>query len=128
MDFPRGLKYSKDYCWVKLEGDVCTVGIIEPAVKKIKELVFINLPKKGKNIKQGETYTSLEAIKWSGHLTSPVSGKIIEVNESLFQEPSRINKKPYECWIMKVKLKDKKELEELMNSKEAKNFYSSLIK
>ncbi len=110
---PKNLYYNKDYSWVKIEGDTAIVGIIEPAAKRVKEFVFIMLPKKGKKIKIGETYVSLEAIKWSGHLSSPVSGEIIDVNESLFDNPSKINKKPYDSWIMKVKLDNKEQIKKL---------------
>jgi len=128
MEFPNNLKYNQDYSWVKVEKDVAIIGIVEPAAKKVKEFVFINLPEKGKMIKQGETYVSLEAVKWSGHLSSPVSGKIIEVNEPLFDKPSKINNDPYGSWIMKIKLSNMKEIDKLMDSKEANNFYLSKIK
>jgi glycine cleavage system H protein len=122
-EFPEGLLYNKDNSWVKIEGDIAIVGIIEKAAKKVKEFVFIKLPEKGKEIKKGEIYVSLEAIKWSGHLSSPISGKIIDVNEELFDEPSKINKDPYGSWIMKVKLKNKDELKELMDNEKAKEYY-----
>jgi len=96
--------------WVVQEGEIATVGVNEEAAKKVKEFVFIQLPKKGTKIKQGEDYCSLEALKWSGHIESPVSGEIIEVNDALFDEPSRINKDPYGSWIMKVKLSAANEL------------------
>jgi len=118
-DLPKELLYNKDYSWVKIEGDIAIVGVIDSAAKKVKEFVFVNLPEKGKKIKQGETYVSLEAVKWSGHLSSPVSGEIVEVNEKLFDEPSLINRDPYGCWIMKVKMSNKEELKMLMNAKEA---------
>ena len=73
---------------------------------------------KGKMIKKGETYVSLEAVKWSGHLSSPVSGEIIDVNEELFDEPSLINRDPYGSWIMKVKMSNPEELKELLNAKQ----------
>ncbi|MEM0230803.1 MAG: glycine cleavage system protein GcvH [Candidatus Woesearchaeota archaeon] len=120
---PKNLKYDKNYSWIKVDGDIAEVGIIEPAAKKVKEFVFIALPDKGSMIKRGETYASLEAVKWSGHLPSPVSGKIIEVNEQLFDTPSNINSSPYSSWIMRVKLSNRKELEELMSSEEAEKFY-----
>jgi len=125
--FPKDLKYNKDYSWIKIEKDIATVGVIEPAAKKVKEFVFIKLPEKGKKIKQGETYVSLEAVKWSGHLSSPVSGDIIEVNDSLFDEPSKINKTPYKSWIMKVKLENKSKITDLMDSKKAVKFYTLKI-
>ncbi len=125
---PADLKYNNDYSWIKIDGDTATIGITEPAAKKVKEFVFIKLPEKGKKIKQGENYVSLEAVKWSGHLSSPVSGEIIEVNDSLFDEPSKINKDPYRSWIMKVKIKDKKEVDKLLDSTEAKKTYEAKIK
>jgi len=122
-DFPKELLYNKDYSWIKIDKDVATVGIIELAAKKVKEFVFVQLPEKGRRIKQGETYVSLEAVKWSGHLSSPVGGEIIEVNDSLFDEPSRINKNPYGSWIMKIKIEDKTEINKLMDSRQAIKFY-----
>lgn len=126
-NLPKNLKYNKDYSWISIEGDIAIVGVIGPSAKKVKEFVFVKLPKKGKGIKKGEEYVSLEAIKWSGHLSSPVSGEITEVNEGLFDEPSEINKNPYESWIMKVKLDDKKEIDELMDSEEANKFYEKKL-
>ncbi|MFO7710461.1 MAG: glycine cleavage system protein GcvH [Candidatus Woesearchaeota archaeon] len=122
MNLPESLRYNNDNSWVKVEGDTATVGVVEPATKKV-EFVFIQLPEKDKEIKQGDTYVSLEAVKWSGHLSSPVTGKVIEVNESLFDEPSKINEDPYGAWVMKVKLDDPKEVESLMDSEQAKKEY-----
>ncbi len=125
---PSNLKYNNDYSWIKFDEDTATVGITEPAAKKVKEFVFIKLPEKGKKLKAGETYVSLEAVKWSGHLSSPVSGEIIEVNDSLFDEPSKINKDPYGSWIMKAKIEDKKETDKLLDSTEAEKAYKVKIK
>lgn len=126
-DFPKELKYNEDYSWIKIKGDIATVGIIGVSAKKVKEFVFIQLPKKGDNIKQGEKYVSFEAVKWSGHLSSPVSGEIVEVNEELFDEPSKINKNPYEEWIMKIKIEKKEELDNLMTAEKAIKFYGEKI-
>lgn len=122
-NLPDNLKYDKDYSWIKIDGDTALVGITGPAATKAKEFAFIKLPEKGGKIKQGETYVSLEAVKWSGHLSSPVSGEIIEVNDPLFDEPSKINKEPYKSWIMKVRLDDVKETDNLLTSNEAKKNY-----
>jgi glycine cleavage system H protein len=128
LNFPEKLKYNKDYSWVKLDKEKATIGIIAPSAKKVKEFVFIKLPEKGKKIKTGQKYVSLEAVKWSGHLSSPVTGEITDVNEALFNEPSKINKSPYSAWIMKVKIEKTKKAEKLLNSKEAKKFYEEKIK
>jgi len=126
-NFPKNLKYNKDYSWVKVEGDTAILGIIGPGTKKVKEFVFIMLPEKGKKIKKGEKYVSLEAIKWTGHLSCPVTGEIISVNTPLFDEPSKINDDGYKNWIAKIKVENKKELDELMTSEEAIKFYESKL-
>jgi len=90
--------------WAKISGDTATIGITEETAKKVKEFVFIKLPKKGDKIKKGSKYVSLESIKWSGHLSSPVSGEVTSVNESLEDNPSKLNKNP-DTWIIKVKIK-----------------------
>ncbi len=127
-NFPKDLKYNKDYSWVRIEGDTAILGIIGPAAKKVNEFVFIMLPEKGKKIKKGEKYVSLEAVKWTGHLSSPVTGEIIEVNTILFDEPSKINEDGYKNWIAKIKMKNKEELNELINSEEAIKFYKEKLK
>ncbi len=123
-NFPQDLYYNKDYSWVKVDGDTATLGVIGPASEKVQEFVFINLPEKDQDLKVGDTYASVEAVKWSGHLSSPVSGKVVEVNEELFDEPSTINQDPYgEGWIAKVKMSDKQELEDLVGPEEAKKWF-----
>ncbi len=121
---PKELFYNKDNTWVKADKDIAVLGVVGPAVKKVKEFVFVKLPEKGKHIKKGDVYISIESIKWSGHLPSPVSGKVIEVNNPLYDEPSKINKDPYGSWVCKIKMEDKDELKELMDNKEAGDFYN----
>ncbi len=123
-NLPQGLYYNKDYSWLKLDGDVATLGVVGPAAERVQEFVFIKLPKTGQSIKAGDTYASVEAVKWSGHLSSPVSGEVVEVNEELFDEPSTINQDPYgEGWIAKIKMSNKKELENLAGTDEAEKWY-----
>ncbi len=107
------LLYDGESTWVKLEKDIAVLGITQESAKKVKEFMFIQLPKLNSNIKKGDIYVSLEAIKWSGHLTSPLSGKIIEINEEVYDEPSLINTAPFENWICKIKISDEKEITEL---------------
>jgi glycine cleavage system H protein len=114
---PKNLLYNNDYSWVKIEGDIAVLGIIKSACDKIEEFIFIKPPEKGQKIKKGEIYVSLEALKWSGHLSSPLSGEVIEVNEEVFDEPSIINKDPYgKGWIAKIKLENKEEKDELISA------------
>lgn len=123
MNFPDKLKYDKNYNWIKEEKGIAILGIIEPAAKKTKELVFINLPKKGDKIKKGQNYASLEAVKWTGHIKSPLSGEVIDVNMEAYDEPIIINQKPYESWLAKIKLSSPEELKQLMDSKGARKHY-----
>ena len=107
---PKELKYDNGYSWIKVEGKKVIVGIAKPLADATKEFVFIDLPEL-KEIKKGEVYVSLESVKWSGHLESPLSGKIVEVNNDLFNNPEKINSEPYSNWIMKlVDVSDDKDL------------------
>lgn len=125
-NLPNDLLYNQDYSWARVEGNVATLGVIKPAADKVKEFVFIKLPKVGQALKQGETYVSVEALKWSGHLSSPMSGEIIEVNEDLFDDPATINSDPYGLgWIARLKISDQSEFDNLINSQEAEKWINS---
>lgn len=124
---PDELLYNKDSSWVKIDGKIATVGIIEPSAKLVKEFLFIKLPEVGR-IDQGDHYVSLEALKWSGHLSSPVTGEIIEVNEALFDEPETINEHPYLKWVMKVKITDMTCLQKLFKPKDLIDWLDSTLK
>jgi glycine cleavage system H protein len=118
FSLPDDRFYDDNYTWIQLHEDTISVGIVKPAADLVKEFVFIQLPKVNTKIKRGEVYVSVEAVKWSGHMKSPVSGTIVEVNDSLFDEPSKINKEPYKEWIAKIKLSDNSELKLLHTARE----------
>jgi glycine cleavage system H protein len=118
FSLPDDRFYDEYYTWIQIDNDIVSVGIVKPAADLVKEFVFIQLPAKEKKIKKGEIYVSVEAVKWSGHMKSPVTGTVVEVNESLFDEPSRINRKPYEEWIAKIKISNPDELKLLMTAQE----------
>ncbi len=120
MSFPKELLYNKNHSWVKKENGKCKVGIVKYSVDKADQIVFINLPSEGKELNIGDVYVSVESVKWSGHLESPVKGKVVKVNEKLFDEPELINEDPYGSWIMEVEVED---YGSLMDSEEAKNEY-----
>jgi len=116
-DLPQNLLYNKDYSWIKIEGEIATLGLIKPAAKKVEEFVFIKLPEKSEEINEGEIYVSLEAMKWSGHLSSSVSGEVVEVNEEVFNDPAIINEDPYDKgWFCKIKLSKPEEKEALLSA------------
>jgi glycine cleavage system H protein len=121
-NLPANLLYNKDHTWVKIEDEEALLGVTETAAGKVKEFVFINLPEKGKKLKKGDVYVSLEAVKWSGHLESPLSGEITEVNEELYDQPEIINQDPYgKGWIIKIKMSNPEEQKNLLTAEEAAN-------
>jgi glycine cleavage system H protein len=118
MELPKNLKYT-EYVWVKVDGKTATLGVTDYGLQQTKEIVFIDLPKKGQVLKRGSSFTVLESVKWSGHITSPISGEVVEVNDILFDEPSRLNKDPYGSWVCKVRMSDLGEVRGLMDQKAA---------
>ncbi len=125
--FPEDRKYSKDYSWIKEEEDVVTLGIIAPAAQQVEEFIFAMLPQEGAQLQKGAVYVNLEAVKWSGEITTPVNGEVVAVNMAVFNEPSLLNKAPYDNWLVKIKINDKKDLTELMEAKEALSYYQEKL-
>ncbi|MFA6072879.1 MAG: glycine cleavage system protein H [Candidatus Woesearchaeota archaeon] len=118
FSLPEDRFYDEQYTWIILQNDVVLVGIVKPAADLVKEFVFIQLPLKGKKLKKGDVFVSVEAVKWSGHMKSPITGTVVEVNDVLFDTPSLINKNPYGSWIAKIQLQNPEELKLLLTSKE----------
>lgn len=117
MEFPSNIKYHSEHTWARVEGDTAIIGITEYAQDQLGEILFVDLPDKGKKIKQGEVFGSVESAKVSSDLFAPVSGEVIEVNTELSDSPELVNESPYEKgWMLKVKMEDVKELEKLMDS------------
>lgn len=104
MSNPSNLKYTKDHEWALSEGSVMTVGITDHAQSALGDIVYCELPSVGRELKAGETFGVVESIKAVSDLYSPVSGKVTAVNSALTSEPSQINSKPYESWMIKVEL------------------------
>jgi glycine cleavage system H protein len=115
MEIKKGLFYSKDHEWIKVEGDVASVGISDFAQHSLGEIVYVEMPEEGDEFKAGEVFGVLESVKAASDSFIPVSGEIVEVNEDLEDEPELINEKPYEAWIFKIKLSDVSELDALMS-------------
>jgi glycine cleavage system H protein len=108
-------KYTKTDEWVKVEGDIAIVGITDYAQKKLRDIVGVELPEVGKEVKKGEAIVAIESVKAAADAYAPISGEIIEVNEKLLDEPETINKDPYgEGWLVKISIKKPDELDELL--------------
>ncbi|MBI4811049.1 MAG: glycine cleavage system protein GcvH [Ignavibacteriales bacterium] len=118
MNFPENLRYTKDHEWIRVEGGTGTVGITEYAQGELGDVVFVELPAIAKQVKQGESFGTIEAVKAVSDLFAPISGEVIEVNTELEKAPELVNKEPYgKGWIIKLKLINKDELNNLLDSK-----------
>lgn len=107
MNFPQELKYTKDHEWIKIEGDIATIGITEFAQKELGDIVYVEVETVGETIEAGEVFGSVEAVKTVSDLFMPITGEIIEFNEKLESEPELVNEAPYEAgWMVKVKISD----------------------
>lgn len=116
IDIRDGLKYTKEHEWVRLEGDIATVGITDYAQKQLGDVVFIELPQVGAQVEQLKAFGVIEAVKAVSDLFSPITGEVSEVNTALESQSNLINSDPYgEGWIIKVKIKDEGELNTLLS-------------
>lgn len=119
MKIPNDLRYSKDHEWAKLDNDVAAVGITDFAQHQLTDIVFVELPAIGRYVSQWENLCVVESVKSVSDVFSPVSGKIIEVNNELSDKPELINEDPYgKGWIAKIRCSAKEEFEKLMNAEE----------
>lgn len=112
----KGLLYSESHEWVKVEGDVATIGVSDFAQSEMGDITYVDIPEEGDELSQGEDFGALESVKASSELYSPVSGKVVDVNTALEDDPALVNEDPYANWIIKVELSDKAELESLMDA------------
>jgi len=116
MDYPEGLKYSREHEWVLVEGDSATIGISDFAQSELGDVVYVEVPEVGEKISKEDPFGAVESVKAVSDLYAPVSGTVVEVNDALPDTPELINEDPYgEGWIIKVTLSDPAELDELMN-------------
>ena len=113
----EGLYYAESHEYVKVEGNIGYVGITDYAQHALGNVVYVDMPDVDDEVTAGEEFGAVESVKAASDLISPVSGVVIEVNETLEDEPEKINADAYENWIIKVKLSDKSELENLMDAK-----------
>ncbi len=124
MNIPDNLKYTKDHEWLKVEGNTGLIGITDFAQSELGDIVFVDVDPEITEVKAGEAFGTLEAVKTVSDLFSPVSGKVLEINPQLEDEPQLINEDPYgEGWIIKVEISDASELDNLLDS----NAYKALI-
>ncbi len=116
MEVKNGLLYSEDHEWVIVDGNVATIGITDFAQHQLGEVVFVEMPGEDDEFSANESFGAIESVKAASDIITPLSGKVVEINEALEDEPGMINEKPYEAWIIKLELSDPSELESLMDS------------
>lgn len=115
--YPQELKYDREHEWVRVEGDVATIGISHFAQDQLGEVVYVDLPSAGGRLAAGDTFGEVESVKSVSELFSPVSGEIVEVNGALDDTPETVNADPYgDGWMIKVKLSDPAEIDGLMDA------------
>ena len=116
MNIPSNLKYTKDHEWIKVEGDILTIGITDFAQSELGDIVYVEVETLDETLDADEVFGTVEAVKTVSDLFLPVSGEIIEFNESLEDEPEKVNTDPYgDGWMIKVKIANPAEIEELLS-------------
>jgi len=124
MDLPQNLKYTKEHEWVKIDDDLLIVGITDHAQSELGDIIFIEFPDLNQVISKDDPFGTIEAVKTVADLFAPVSGKIIEINQDLEDNPELVNSDPYgEGWIVKITDFDKSQLDALLDS----NNYEEII-
>ena len=117
------VKYSKEHEWIKLDGEEATIGITKHATEMLGDIVFAELPEKGSNVDKDGTAGVVESTKAASDVYTPVSGEVIDTNQMIVDDPSKINEDPEEsAWFFKLKIKDKSEMDSLMNQEEYDKF------
>ena len=120
---PEDLHYSKDHEWVRVEGDVATVGITDYAQNSLGDVVYVELPKPGEQFSANESFGSVESVKAVSEVFSPVSGSIVESHEELADDPEKVNTDPYgEGWMIKIKMSNSGEVDSLLTAAEYEDF------
>ena len=116
-------KYSKEHEWITLEGDEATIGITKHATEMLGDIVFAELPEKGSSVEKDSTAGVVESTKAASDVYTPVSGEVIDINQTIVDDPSKINEDPEDtAWFFKLKIKDKSEMDTLMNKEEYDKF------
>ncbi|MCR9182387.1 MAG: glycine cleavage system protein GcvH [Flavobacteriaceae bacterium] len=118
MNIPANLKYTKDHEWIKIEGDIATVGITDFAQKELGDIVYVEVDTLDETLQVEDVFGTVEAVKTVSDLFLPLSGEIIEFNETLESEPEKVNMDPYgDGWMIKLKFSDASEIDDLLDDK-----------
>tara|TARA_R110000850_G_scaffold137626_3_gene258791 strand:+ start:392 stop:772 length:381 start_codon:yes stop_codon:yes gene_type:complete len=117
MNFPAELKYTKDHEWVKVDGDIATVGITEFAQSELGDIVFVEIETEGEELDKEEVFGSVEAVKTVSDLFMPLTGEIVEFNTGIEEKPELVNQDPYgKGWMIKIKMSNPSEVDDLLSA------------
>ena len=123
MKIPEGYQFTKEHEWLHMEDNIATIGITDFAQESLGDITFVQLPGPGEQINKDDTFGVVESVKAVSDLYSPVTGRVLEINEPLKQAPELINDDPYnDGWMVKVEVKDVSEVDELMSQEEYKEY------
>ncbi len=123
MNLPPELKYAKSHEWVRVEGDLATIGITDYAQDQLGDVVYIELPEVGRTLQQEEAFGSVESVKAVSELLAPVGGEVVEVNEELLDTPETVNEDPYSAgWMIIVRMDDPSEVKDLLTAEQYQAF------
>jgi glycine cleavage system H protein len=122
MAFPADFKYTKEHEWIKVDGSTGTIGITDHAQNSLGDIVFVELPKVGAELKAGESFGTVESVKAVSDLFAPVSGTVTAVNGDLATSPEKVNSDAHTAWMVKVNLKDPSELNKLLSAADYEKF------
>ena len=115
--YPKNFRYTKEHEWVRVEGDIGTVGITDHAQHELGDIVYVDLPKPGTKVEQSKSLGSVESVKAVSDVYSPVSGEVVEINVSLAETPEKLNQDPHgEAWLVKIRLSAPDELQSLLSA------------
>jgi len=117
MNYPENFRYTKEHEWVSVNGDVGTVGITFHAQSELGDIVYVDMPTPGAAVTAGESFGSVESVKAVSEIYSPITGEVVEANETLKDAPEKLNDDPHgEAWLVKIRLSDKSQLDGLMDA------------
>ncbi len=122
MAYPKDYKYTKEHEWVKAEGSTGTIGITDHAQNSLGDIVFVELPKVGSEIKKGQSFGTVESVKAVSGLFAPVSGKVTAVNEDLATSPEKVNSDAHGSWMIKVEISDLSDLGQLLSAEDYEKY------
>ena len=126
-NIPEDLSYTEEHEWVSQDTEICTIGITDYAQSELGDIVFVELPEVGESVKQGQPFGTIEAVKTVSDLFTPVSGEVVEINQSLEETAEQINNDPYgDGWIIKLRMEDQRDLAQLLSPKDYADVLSNV--